>query len=475
MFVLARGGVADPDIWWHLRDGEYLLTNIRFPRMDMYSFTVSGQPWMDHEWLAEVAYYLAWRAFGLAGVQALFMVLLELIFLGLLYLCYKTSRTFKGSVLACCISVFLATVSFGPRTILFGYIYLVVLLIVLDQFRSRGNAPLWLLPPLFCLWINTHGSWSLGLIVFAIVVASGLFQGSWRSVEALRWPPRQLRQMFLTFGSCVLALFVNPYGYRLILYPLDLAFRQKLNIAHIAEWTSVDFHQVRGKIVLILLVGLLLAALLSGHRWKLHELCLALFGLYCGLTYIRFLFLAAILLAPLLAKFLDFLGPYRPEIDKPRLNALILCGILIIMVRWFPSSSQLRKLIAKDYPEEILPYLRSHRLEGRVLNYYLWGGYLGWNDRDFKVFIDSRVDIFEYAGVLKDYIDAIELKKSLEILDKHQIRYVLFPPQEPLAYLLKQDRDWKVVFSGDVSTMFERITPLPANVTGAATSARGPG
>lgn len=91
------------------------------------------------------------------------------------------------------------------------------------------------------------------------------------------------------------ALFVNPCGYRLLVYPLDLAFRQKVNIAHVQEWMSVDFHSARGKIALLLIIVLPAGSLVSRHRWKLHEFGMAAFGLCCGLTYTRFLFLTAIL------------------------------------------------------------------------------------------------------------------------------------------------------------------------------------
>src|SRR5713101_380830 len=259
---MASRGMNDPDIWWHLRNAEYLFQHHQLPHYDLYSFTVAGQPWINHEWLSELPFYLAWRAWGLVGVKSLSIVVIQLIFLGLLYLCYQESGNFKASVAACALATFLAKVSFGPRTILFGYAYLVVLLIILQRFRRKGNAPLWLIPPLFCLWINTHGSWSLGVIVFGIVAASGLVQGEWGRLETEAWTRSQLRKLSVTGIASVAALFVNPFGYRLVLYPLDLAFRQKLNIAHVAEWVSVDFHDLRGQLVFLLIVTLLLGSLL---------------------------------------------------------------------------------------------------------------------------------------------------------------------------------------------------------------------
>lgn len=146
VFAMSRNGFSDPDIWWHLRNAEYLLVNHRLVRVDMYSFTLAGQPWVNPEWLGEIPYYLAWQAGGLVGIKLVMIVALEAIFLGLFYLCYKTSGNSKGAAIACYFAVFLAVVNFGPRTILFGYGFLVVLLIVLERFRSCGKGPLWILP-----------------------------------------------------------------------------------------------------------------------------------------------------------------------------------------------------------------------------------------------------------------------------------------------------------------------------------------
>lgn len=455
----------DPDIWWHLRNAHYLDIHHQLPRQDMYSFTVAGHPWLNHEWLAEVPYYLAWRAGGLVGVKSLSIVLITLILLGSLYLAYRASNNFKASVAACCFSTFLATVSFGPRTILFGYLYLVIILIVLQRLRQNGRAPLWLLPPLFCLWANTHGSWLLGLILFSIILAAGLVKGNWGRVYSERWTASQFSKLALAWIASVAALFVNPFGARLVLYPFDLAFRQKLNIAHVAEWVSVDFHSLRGKLVLGFVVVLLLSALLRRTRWSLAELAVLLFALYSGLTYIRFLFLLAIVAAPVMAKILDFFPPYRRELDTPLVNAVVVLAMIAAMVHYWPRTLDLQQSVNSVYPVNVLSFLKAHPPDGPMLNFYLWGGYLGWNNNDLKVFVDSRVDIFEYAGVLKDYLDLLGVQQSQSILEKYKIRYVLFPPGEPLTYVLEHDPDWKVQYQDSVSVLLEKTNAASSAAT----------
>jgi len=463
-FIMTRGSVLDPDIWWHLRNAEYLFQHHQLPRADMYSFTVAGHPWINHEWLAEIPYYLAWRAGGLSGINAMMFATISLIFLGLLYLSYIETRHFKAAMVACSFLTFIASVSFGPRTILFGYLYLVLLLIILQRFRQKGSAPLWLIPPLFCLWANTHGSWSLGLIVFSIITAAGFVQGSWGRVDAERWTPSQMGKLVVTGLASIAALFVNPFGSRLVLYPLDMAFRQKLNISHVAEWVSVDFHDLRGKLVLALLLSLLVSALVRRTRWRLGEIALVLFALYSGLTYIRFLFLLAIVIAPVVTKILDFVPQYRPEADTPIINALVICLMVGSIIYYWPRSPELQKSISERYPAEALVYLKAHPPNGNVLNFYLWGGYLGWKDRELEVFVDSRVDIFEYAGVLKDYLDLLGLEQSKAILDKYKIRYVLMPQpggysESSLTYVLEHDPEWKAIYSDKLSVFMERVDP----------------
>ena len=56
--------VADPDIGWHLRDAQILASTHHMIAHDLFSFTAADAPWMNHEWLAELLFYAAWRFGG---------------------------------------------------------------------------------------------------------------------------------------------------------------------------------------------------------------------------------------------------------------------------------------------------------------------------------------------------------------------------------------------------------------------------
>jgi len=469
IFALYRPDMNDPDIWWHMRNAQYLFQHHQFPRFDSYSFTVAGHSWINHEWLAEIPFYLAYRAFGLVGIVSLKFLVLCTLFLLLLHLCVQESRNFKASIAACCYAILIATVSFGPRTILFGYVYLLILLIVLARFRRRGTAELWIIPPLFCLWINTHGSWSIGFVAFLLIGFAGLVRGSWGRVDSVRWTNEQLRRLSLVAVASVAALFVNPFGWKLVSYPFDLALKQPLNIASIAEWASINFHDFRGKLVLVLIVGLLATALFRNCRWNLGEVLLLMFAIYSGLTYIRFFALLGIVAAPSIARSLDFFPRYVPKGEIRMLNAALLAVMIAAMIFFWPREAMLQESVAKTYPTNIVAFLKASPPKGHVLNFFLWGGFLEWNDPELKVFVDSRVDIFEYAGVLKDYLSLLQ-SDDMEhrpdaILDKYNVGYVLFPASSSknalhgagrIVPVLQHDPHWKTIYSDNVCVLLQR-------------------
>ena len=456
-FFFCGHSVADPDIWWHLKNAQILVQQHHWVRADQFSYTVRGTPWVDSEWLSELMFYGAWRVGGITGLFLLYSTMAELIMVGTLLLSWKASGNIKSALLPGMIAVMMSVVNFGPRTILFGWACFLALMFVLWKMMNTGRAPLWTVPLIFFLWVNFHGSWLVGFVVFGIVVAAGLVSGTWGNVVAEKWTPQQRRSLLITAAATIPALFLNPYGYRIVFYPFDLAYRQKLNVNYIIEWASINFHEPRGKIVFGVILLLFLLALWTRRQWRLAEVALVCFALYISLTYVRFLFPAAIIIAPIVARQLDFLPPYKPEIDRPVLNALFSLTLLGFTLWHYPRHHALEEDLAKKMPDGGLQYLQAHAgPSDRIYNHYGFGGYMIWKAPTLPVFVDSRTDIFEYKGVLKDYLDSIKLTKSLEVIDKYHARFVFFPSDDPVTYTLRQSPKWRVVFDDGISCVFER-------------------
>ena len=449
---------SEPDIWWHLRYAQDLIQSHTFSPVDTFTFTAAGSPRPNYEWLSEVPYYFGYRAAGLHGILTVYFCVLVLIYAGVYYLSCTAGADCKDATPATLLGIFLGVVSIGPRTLLFGWLCMVALLFVLDRFRRSGKG-IWMLPPLFALWINLHPLWAFGMVVLCLTIASGLVEGNWGLIEAAKWERAALRKLLTAFVISIAALFLNPFGYRLVLYPFDFLFRQQSNTQFVEEWQGVDFSTGNGKLALFVLLGLVALNLLVRRRWRLDEALLMAFALWAALSHTRFLFLAGLIFPPILAPRIHLFPPYEPELDKPVLNGIIMVGVVLVLWHFFPSNAELQKKVEEDYPKAALEYMQREQMYGRLYNPYSWGGYMEWTAPEFKPFIDSRADIFVYNGVLDEVRKVNGLEDPFGVLDKYRIDYVLVQRQRPLAYVLNHSTDWRAVYSDRLAQVFAREAP----------------
>src|SRR6516164_8730767 len=73
----AAGLVADPDNWWHLRAGQWIVEHRTVPATDPFSAYGADKPWIAYSWLYEITLYGLYAAFGLPGFvvySVIFMV-----------------------------------------------------------------------------------------------------------------------------------------------------------------------------------------------------------------------------------------------------------------------------------------------------------------------------------------------------------------------------------------------------------------
>jgi hypothetical protein len=457
-----QGGpvMRDTDIWWHLRNTQILFSTHHFIRKDVYSFTTSGQPWINPEWLSEIPYYFGFHLFAERGLFLVMLAAVELFIAGMLLLCYRRSRDVSSAFLATWIAVLLAVINIGPRTILFGWLCFLGQLFLLEEYR-RGRDHIWVLTPLYALWINLHGSWLIGYTFFVLFAISGLVDGSWGSIEATRWTRQQRQQLVVTGLASAAVLFINPYGWRLVLYPFNMLLHQRLNLAVIDEWRSVSFQSFYGILVFALVSAVMLFTLARRRPWPLHELLFALLAMYLGLSHKRFLLLTGMVVCPMLAVELAGLvfAPYDARKDNKRyLNVAFIVGFYTFAILHIPASNRLHAAEAQYFPVGAIHELEHSCARQRTFNRYEWGGFLIWNTPDIPVFIDSRMDIFEYHGVLADYLKATTLSDSLTILDQYHIGCVLMNPDSQLVYLLAHVGGWQTRYKDDEAVLLVRIS-----------------
>jgi hypothetical protein len=471
-FAIERGLRMDPDTWWHLKYGESILETGRWPTVDTWSFTAHGMPGVAYEWGGEVLTALAYRLGGLRGLDVLLIALTSVIVLLIYYFAWLRCRNSRAAFFATFLLLPLTVLCFTLRPQLMGYIFLLVTLISLERFRLGEQKTLWVLPLIFLLWVNTHGSFTLGFMVLGLYWITGLAEFSSGGIYAVRWQPEQRLHLELVSLLSVAVLPFTPYSTRPAAVPLDFVTSLPLNLSHIVEWQPINTDFWQAKLLLVLLFGFIVAQVAFRFRYRLEELALFLIVLYATFVHFRFAIFYSIIFAPLAALILARWSPtYDPRIDKYSVNAVLIFAALAAMVWYFPSQATLQTNVSNDYPVQAVRYLRNHPVPGRMFNDYTYGGYLVWiMVPENKVFIDGRGNIFEPAGLFSAYADVVGLKPdAFAVLESYRINFCLIPQNSALAALLTASTHWKEVYSDAVSAIYVRqktiAFPQPVGAT----------
>src|SRR5208337_4416551 len=291
---------VEGDTFLHIAAGQRILATHTWPTNNDYSFTAPKSEWLAYEWLGEVMMAVASHLGGPRALMALLTGLASLILLLLYYYAYLRSGNVKAALAACAAVWPLLGLCFTLRPQLLGYVFLLITLICLERYRQGLQKSLWLLPGIFVLWVNTHGTFSLGLLAMGAYWVAGLKNFHLGDLECHRWAAGQRRHLGLVLLSCALAMLMNPYGPHL-LYVLSMPFSRPVIMAYIQEWQPLAFNEFFGKWFLALLFLFFLAPIIWRSRPRLEELALVLFAAYMACVHQRFAVFFAIVIAPVLA------------------------------------------------------------------------------------------------------------------------------------------------------------------------------
>jgi len=458
VIISVRSNLPDPDTWYHAVAGEEVLATHAWPTVDRYSFTAYGRDSMTLEWLGDVLIAEAARLGDLLGMMLLLAALSSALMILLYYYASLRSGNSKASFAACVLLVPLVSGFCHLRPQVLGYIFFLITLICLEHFRRGRQRALWVLPPLFAIWVNVHGTFIFGFLALGLYWASGLAEFRWGGIVAERWTKAQHRQLILTILGCALTLPLTPYGTRLAVYTVHVIRHAPLGMSNITEYQPLGSYPSLLKMFLALFLPFLLAQVILRPSYRLDDMVLFVAAAYGACVHARLLFFFALIFAPLLAFLLPrWIDRYEPAKDRYVLNAIIVALIGLGLVKSFPSRSELRQQISAEYPQKAVDYLREHPVAGSLLNDYGWGGYLIWAYPERKVFIDGRSQLYEDSGVYADYLRLMGVEKeTLTLLTKYDLQGCLLRRESPLVTFLEALPDWDRVYSDKVSAIMLR-------------------
>jgi hypothetical protein len=433
--------LGDPDIWWHLANARILCESHHFIYVEPYSFTVAAQPWVDPEWLSELPFWFGYKAFGLVGI---FLVAWLGVSANVLFVYWRSYLGMRHAGVALWMSALgfvLMWVNASARTVLFAYLAMSAELGILEAAERGRPNKLWLLPALFCVWINLHGSWIIGIGLLILYIFCGLFRVRAGIFQQEGFSVEQRNCLLAALGGSLATLFVNPYGWRLVWNPLDMAFNQSLNIANVVEWQPLNLGWNVGKAAAIVIGLTILANVIHSRKWKVYEFAFVFFAWYAAFDHARFTFLAAVVTIPMLGAGMQrSFFPLSDPKTIPLMNGLVATCVICIVVWYFPTNLLVQKGMVEEFP---LQSIASIQPCWRTLNEEHIGGIMDFNLK--PTFIDTRWDTFEHHGVFNDYLDIFRLRNALPLLEKYRIDHALLLKDQPLTYVLERTPGWSVL------------------------------
>jgi tetratricopeptide (TPR) repeat protein len=232
-FFLGAFAIHNADFWMHLATGRLIAQGEYRFGVDPFAHTTEGVEWVNHAWLFDLLLYGIYSVAGEAGVvvfKALLVVALAVVMLSI-------RRPGQG-VWIPVVCTTLALVALSPRLLMqptvVSFLFLALTLYLLHRgFNENAPRALWLLPPLFVLWVNMDAWFVLGpltvalfLIVTALqprgATAGGAEPDSPGEPGASAPGASKVKLAALVLLAGVLACFVNPHLHRAFQLPLDL-------------------------------------------------------------------------------------------------------------------------------------------------------------------------------------------------------------------------------------------------------------
>lgn len=438
VIVVSSLWLADPDVFWHLKVGEWIAEHRAVPRADVYSWSCRGEPWTCHQWLWELVIYCLYEKLGLAGLW------------GLVSACaLAAGLALRAGLLAAGASGEVASLAAGAGVaFLAGWLkpwpqagtyalFAAYLCLSLKGRWGRREAALAFL--LAALWANLHAN-------AALLPCLLLAEAVWRRLAREQGAAGCLLAAFAAF----LGTLLNPHGPGLWLYAVREGLLTGTYRRHIAEWMPYLFVPEMAPAPLASAAVLLAAA--AEHKWRSLE-----FARACGLWILALLSRIwtpwAVLSTAALAGRL--LPRFRP---LPALAVLVLAvGASALAARGAPAD--LDEAAARcGFPVRAAEVVMERGFE-KVFNDYGFGGYLIW--KGVPVYIDGRADLYRHRDVFWSYVEAPEEYpgRLSEFVERTGAEAAVVVRHGPFDRALEESPEWRRVYADGAAGVYVTANP----------------
>lgn len=466
--------INNADIGFHLKGGQWILENLKFPGNDVFTYTVNSHEYIDMQWLYQVLIYLVQSVFGYSGLTILNILLILTSF----YFLYRVMQVREVPLPVIILSLFLVLMviqfRFSYRPELMSWIGIMLTLFVMEVYYYTKKKNLYFLPIIILVWVNMHGLFIIGLFMIGCYVLSTWIRDKKPDMYLLKW-----------FGIAIAATLVNPYFVTGATYPFYLLTR--LDESNIFAQTifelkspfGSDFANLQLELTLYYIsAGLsIVLALITIKKRKLHEFLILLAFLYISYAAIRnvpiFMLYSGFILAICLKDIFSISFNRLPEklrsINKPLAYTLAVV-FLLISARVMTGNYYISYgrgvdfgigLNENSFPVDALEHLNNLNLNGRIINDIGYGGWLEWQYPN-QVFIDGRLEVIG-EDLYREFLDAVNNNKLADLINKYNAVMVIFNHGSTVSWIsqLREMPGWGLTYLDDNTAVYGKADALP--------------
>ncbi|MCB0695747.1 MAG: tetratricopeptide repeat protein [Chitinophagaceae bacterium] len=494
-FVVGMKQLREPDMWWQLLTGRWMLEHGEVTHTDMFSYTMEGTKWVNVKWLYEVLAAFLEKGLGPHGVmllQAIMNVAIVYLLLKLLvniskHMGQQVSTLFSTTA----VLLFLAISEFrmAGRPEMISHLMAALYLFILWQSKDLSWKRIGWLVPLQCLWANMHEGYPVGMAIIGLYAAGGFIA---HLLDKNKGYLQQAIRLTLLGVAMAAVILINPNFTELWLHSLEI-FRQLSANKYTTELFSIsqpEYWTIQGKAHITMLAIVCLfwtARIMQSRKGKYplvfspllvgYLLSIPVMG-YLSMTANRNIPFAQIVLMPSVAIMLVWVVKMRKldtedfyiKAAKRTLLVSAALGVLfyisIVSNKYYKFTKSPNRygihLNTLHNPTSAADFIKAYKLKGPAFSDYFVSSYLLWDlYPQFKSYIDLRdLDIFP-AKFFDDYFKLYTRPTGFYELDStYKFNYVVLSTSQltTLQQLLYWQEGFNVVHIDPVCLVLLRDT-----------------
>lgn len=466
------------DLGRHLTNGKIIWETKSIAETNFYSFTEPNFPFLNHHWLSGIIFYFLFILAGFNGL-VLFKITLLLVSFSLVFYISAKKGNFWLAAFASIPVIFILSERTDIRPEIFSFFFTTLFLFLLVKFSDnpRNKTIFWLIP-LQILWVNLHIYFFIG----PAIVLGFLLEKIVKNRKHIRNNPliNKLSVIFLLlFAAC----FLNPAGWKIVFYPLNIFKNYGYDIAenkspffleNLMHDSAIPFFKLAlGLLIINFIISLIF------RNFSIFYFLAAISTSVAGILIIRnFPFFALIFLPAISTGLKNFYCSLTKQIKNPLTIfwlKILLPLILIFLLCWAinysfknPLPQNKEKGIGLAFESSnSAEFFRKENLKGPIFNNYDIGSYLIYYlYPQEKVFVDNRPEAYSKLFFDGTYLPVqMDEAKWQEMESKYNFNIIFFTQEEGTwwgrNFLTNRfnDPSWAIVYADSQATILIKNKP----------------